>query len=422
MKRTVLVSTTERWFPTARLAIALANAGFAVEAVCPSRHPLGETHAAQRIHGYHGLRPLTSFASAITAASPDLVVPGDDLSARHLHELYRQTRDRQGSGADFCSLIERSLGAPESFPILFARTRFMKLAQQEGVCAPQTEVITGCDDLRRWADRVGFPIVLKSDGTSGGDGVRIVHTIEEAQRAFRTLAAPPLLPRAVKRTIFDRDSTLLWPSLLRRQAVVNAQAFVPGREATSTVACWDGTVLAGLHFEVVKKAKSTGHATVLRWIENVEMSRAAERIVRRLKLSGLHGLDFMIEAQTGKAHLIEINPRSTQVGHLALGPGRDLGAALYAAVSQQEAVRPAPKVTEIDTIALFPQEWTRDPASPFLCSGYHDVPWQTPDLVRACALSHRKQSRWYSPGTEVDHSFDQMTRCEKAPCQQQGIQ
>jgi hypothetical protein len=91
----------------------------------------------------------------------------------------------------------------------------------------------------------------------------------------------------------------------------------------------------------------------------------------------------MLEAHTGNAHLIEINPRATQVGHLALGPGRDLPAALYAAISG-EPFRAAKKVTENDTITLFPQEWMRDPASPFFTSGYHDVPWEEPELLRAC--------------------------------------
>src|ERR1700732_951114 len=38
MKPTVLVVTTDRWVPTARLAMALTNAGCTVEAVCPPRH------------------------------------------------------------------------------------------------------------------------------------------------------------------------------------------------------------------------------------------------------------------------------------------------------------------------------------------------------------------------------------------------
>jgi len=103
----------------------------------------------------------------------------------------------------------------------------------------------------------------------------------------------------------------------------------------------------------------------------------------------------MLEAETGNAYLIEINPRSTQVGHLTLGPGRDIPAALYSAASGQR-VRPAPKLTEDKTIALFPQEWIRDPASVFLQSAYHDVPWDRPELIRACVRSRRKQRAWYS--------------------------
>lgn len=394
MKPKVLLATTCRWFPTARLAMALANAGCGVEAVCPSGHPLGRTGSVQQTHVYNGLVPLTSFADAIAAAKPEIIVPGDDLATWHLQHLYRRER-RSGGGGAICALIEHSLGAPESFAIVHSRSAFMDLAQAEGVCAPKAEVIRNVDDLKSWVARMGFPTVLKANGTSGGDGVRIVHTLDEAEIAFRKLQAPPLLARAAKRAVVDHDETLVWPSLLRRRSVVSAQAFVAGHEATSTIACWKGKVLASLHFEVVNKASSAGHATVLRLIENAEMSAAVEKMARRLSLSGLYGFDFMIEAGTGNAYIIEVNPRATQVGHLSLGPGRDLPAALYAAVCGKD-VQPAPKVTEKDTIALFPQEWVRDPGSAFLRLAYHDVPWEEPDFVRDCVSNRKKQSAWYS--------------------------
>jgi predicted ATP-grasp superfamily ATP-dependent carboligase len=277
---------------------------------------------------------------------------------------------------------------------MFARSAFMDLVQEIGIAGPRTEVMANSDDLKRFAALAGFPLVLKADGTSGGRGVKIVHSLDEAARALRVLSAPPTLPRAAKHAVFDMDFTLLRPSLTRRRAVVNAQMFVPGREATSALACWNGEVLASLHFEVIEKAHKLGHASVLRLVENREMTLAADRIVRRLSLSGIFGLDFMLE-RGGKAQLIEINPRATQVGHLTLGPGRDLPAALYTAISGVD-LKPAPKVTEKDTIALFPQEWIRDSGSPFLASGYHDVPWQQPQLVQACVLSRRKQRNWYS--------------------------
>jgi hypothetical protein len=123
------------------------------------------------------------------------------------------------------------------------------------------------------------------------------------------------------------------------------------------------------------------------------MTAATAKLARRLNLSGLYGFDFMLEAGGRNAYIIEINPRSTQVGHLALGAGRDIPAALFSAVSGQ-TVRVAPSVTEKDTIALFPQEWIRDSKSAYLRSAYHDVPWEEPELVRAGIRSRKKRQAW----------------------------
>jgi hypothetical protein len=391
VKPTVLIATTSGWFPPARLAMAMAAAGCIVDALCPARHPLGRMNVVRKTHTYRGLMPLKSFADAISATAPDLIVPGDDLATAHLQRLYEKEKRRANGGRSVCELIERSLGSSESFPVVYARAAFMEIARQENIRAPKTGVIENIDELKIWVAQTGFPIVLKANGTSGGDGVRVAHTLEQAERAFRTLQAPPLMARAAKRALVDQDKTLVWPSLLRHRSIVNAQTFVAGHEATSTVACWEGNVLASLHFEVINKRDSAGPSSVVRFVENAEMLTAAEKLVRRLKLSGVHGFDFMLEAHTGNAHLIEINPRSTQVGHLTLGPGRDLPAALYAALSG-DPLRAGPKVTENDTITLFPQEWLRDPASPFLISGYHDVPWEEPELLRDCVAKRWKQS------------------------------
>jgi len=397
VKPTSLVATTKNWVPTARLAVALANAGFRVETLCPRRHALEQTHAACRTHTYQGLTPLRSFVRAIAAAKPDLIVPGDDLATRHLHELYRRRDLYAGDATDLGSLIERSLGLPEAYPIVDARAAFMELALEEGIRVPRTEIIKTAEDLKNWVEWVGLPTVLKVDGTSGGEGVRVVRTVDEAQRAFRKLQAPPLLARALKRALVDHDRTLIWPSLLQHRPTVNVQAFVAGHEATSAIACWKGTVLASLHFEVLRKCNVAGYATVVRLIENDEMSTAAEKVVRRMGLSGLCGFDFMLETSTGNAYLIEINPRTTQVGHITLGAGRDLPAALYGAISGHPT-RVAAPLTENDTVALFPHEWARDPQSEFLRTGYHDVPWDTPDLVHACIRRSKMQSVWYSRG------------------------
>jgi len=375
--------------------MALANAGFVVDAVCPSRHPLTATRAPRKTFPYRGLTPLASIEAGIVAAHPDLLIPCDDLATLHLHEIHERERRRGVEGAAICKLIERSLGAPESFPVVHARAEFMETARAEGVRVPRTALVRNSVELEKWIGAAGLPVVLKSNGSSGGEGVRIAKTTEEAVRAFRTLQAPPQLARGLKRALIDRDKTLIWPSILRSRWVVNAQEFVAGREATSLIACWNGTVLASLHFEVIQKLSSSGPATVLRLVENTEMACATQKMARRLGLCGLHGFDFMLEEGTGNAYLIEINPRTTQVGHLTLGPGHDLPAALYAAVSGRP-VQESAKLTEKDTIALFPRGWIRNPESTFLQSAYHDVPWEEPDLVRAGLAKHRQESHWDS--------------------------
>ncbi len=415
MKPTALIATTTSWVPTARLAVALGDAGFRVEALCPSRHPLVQTRAASRIHKYEGLTPLRSLVRAIIASKPDLVVPGDDLATRHLQELYRRRESYSGHAAQLRVLVERSLGSPEAFTITQSRVAFMELAREEGVRVPKTEAVKNGEDVQRWVAHVGLPAVLKTDGTSGGDGVRMVRTPREAQDAYQKLHEAPLLARALKRALMDQDRTLVWPSLLRKRPAAIVQSFVKGHEATSTVACWQGAVLASLHFEVLRKGNAAGHATVVRLIENAEISTAVEKVVRRMGISGLCGFDFMLEASTGNAYLIEINPRATQVGHITLGEGRDLPAALYSAVSGRQT-RLGPAVTENDTIALFPHEWARDPQSEFLRTGYHDVPWDTPELVHACMRRSRKESMWYARG-EANHEAVLTTPAMEVPAE-----
>jgi ATP-grasp domain len=332
------------------------------------------------------MAPLASLADAIIATNPSIIVPADDVATRHLHQLHDRERRHGRSSSPICALIERSIGAPEGFPVVEARAAVMALAEEERVRVPKTEVVATFADLGKWLTRTGLPTVLKADGTSGGTGVRIVQTLEEAEKAFRELRTAPPSPRTRLQTLLRQGKALVWPPLLRRRTVVNAQAYVTGCDAISEVACWKGTVLASLQFEVLCKQYTGGPASVLRAIDNAEISLAIKKVVRRLDLSGLHGFDFILDEQTGNAHLIEMNPRATQVGHLTLGPGRDLPAALYAAASGMP-LRTAPRITENDTIALFPQEWIRNRASAFLESGYHDVPWEQPELVRACVLS-----------------------------------
>lgn len=391
MKPKVLLTTTCRWLSGARLAAAFVRAGCTVEAVCPADHPLGLIGAAPRIHAYNVLRPVQSLRAAILAAGPDVVWPCDEQAMLHLHRLYEiELRSNRANSAALRELIEQSIGKPESFPILESRDHFLAIARDEGIATPATAVVTSQKDIERWLTSHSLPAVIKADGTSAGEGVIIAHGAEEALAAYRQLERPLNTMVVAKRAIFDRDRNSVPSWLLRRKHVVSIQQFIQGRDANIAVACWQGEVLSSISMEVIRRWKAHGPATVVRVLPDGEMLKATKRLVKRLELSGLVGLDFMIEERTGKYFLIEINGRATQTAHLPLGRGRDLPASLAAKLGDSP-LSEAAAITENEEIALFPLARRSAKANEWLAHAYHDVPWDEPELVR---VGLAKESRF----------------------------
>lgn len=380
----LLLATTLRWFSSARLAMAFSDVGFHVEAVCPFPHPFEKTSAVRKTHAYHALTPLRSFQKAIASSKPDLVIPCDDLAAEHLHALH----ERGGccGEVDLRALIERSIGAASSYPLAQARGGLMAVAHEEGVRVPEAGVAPSVAEMQEWLVQHRFPVVLKANATWGGVGVRIVQNAEDAARAYEELQAPPSMARVVKYVVVDRDLTPVMPYVRRNSHTVTVQEYIRGRDATNSVACWQGKVLAEISLVVMEKEGLTGPSTIVRVISNREISQANRKIVKRLGLSGLYGFDFILEEGTGHAYLVEMNPRATPTSHLALGAGRDLAAALAGAL-REEPIAARPEIRNRHPIALFPYALEENPTSELLASAYHDVPWNEPRFVLECMQS-----------------------------------
>ena len=363
MVQNILLATTVDWPSAAYLAGAFASLGCRVEAVFPRGHVLGLSRHLHRAHRYHPLDPQSSFAAAIAAAEPDLIVPCDDRAVRHLLSLQAQ----------IAPLLARSLGRLDSYPLMMDRSRAIAIAEEEGISAPLSIAVTNESEFLSALEQVGFPAVLKADGSWGGDGVAVVRTREEAEHAFRKLGYAPSRLRSVARAMLRKDLHFLGEALVPKKPALQLQRFIEGRPATSAFACRDGEVLAALHMDVVETQKATGPAALIRRVDCERMDQAAGRIARRFDLSGLCGLDFVRDA-AGIPHLIEINPRATQICHLALGAGHDLVSALLGLPSRA-------CVTEKALIALIPQAWQGGCAAPD--TAYLDAPWGDPAVLAA---------------------------------------
>ncbi len=381
MPAKVLLTETNWWPFAPRLAMGLTKMGCAASAVYPaSVHPLSKTRVLQQRFRYSPVNPISSLKTAIEAVDPGIVVPCDDRAVTHLHELHAREIAQLPSGSRVSRLIEQSLGLPESYAVVASRYQLLKMARDEGIRIPDTELLTAASQLSRHTALQG-PWVLKADSSWGGHGVRIAHDRKQAEKYFSELSRPLATTRFVKRLLVDRDPYWLQTWWQRTKPAVIVQSHVQGHPANSAVVCWKGKVLAGIVAEVLNAQGVTGAATIVRIVDRPEMLLPAERLARRLGLSGFFGFDFMIEKATGQPFLVEMNPRCTPLSHLQLGRGRDLMAALSAQLSNTPVREQAP-VTTLDTIAYFPQAWHWNPNSELLRSSFHDVPSEEPDLVR----------------------------------------
>lgn len=375
----ILLAATVGWPSVARYAGGFAAAGCTVDALSPKHAPVVASRYLAQHRLYRPLSALSSWRAAIKASEPDLIVACDDRAVMQMVRLHARAKAEQGESDPIAALIERSLGTPESCTRIMARNACMAAAREIAIRVPDTYPVASEYELDSVLAALGYPAVLKSDGSWGGDGVIVARNQKEALAAFRRLSKPPSRLRSVARALKRRDAHHLLAAVAPPRAAVSVQRFIEGTPAASAFACWKGEVVSSIYYDVLVADGAIGPPNVIRRIDCPQIERATRRVARHFGLSGIHGMDF-IRDRTGAVHLIEINPRATQGGTLAFGPGHDLPSALAACVSPTWTMRAA---IANDVVAIFPREWQRDPISPYLKSGHHDVPWDDPAVVRA---------------------------------------
>jgi hypothetical protein len=425
----VLITDTNRWPVGPRLAIAFSGMGCQVAVLCPSPgHPIQKTTAVHRIFRYSGTDPVRSLRKAIEGFIPDIILPLCDRGVGHLHELYGMCSSQGREGILIADLIERSLGSPQSFPIVSSRYELLSIAHSEGIRIPEMLALRNPEDLRLWESEVSPPWVIKADGTWGGRGVRMAQNASVAERQFKELVERPNVLELAKRLLLNRDRGWILSDLRRRRRDLIAQEYIEGRPANCGVVCWQGKVLAGISVEVVQAQGPKEPATIVQVVEGGEMMEAAARLAKRLQLSGFFGLDYVIENRTADLYLIEMNPRSTPPCPLALGPGRDLVAALTAQLTgAEEGNRMA--VTEKTRIAYFPQGWVgRGLVDTKLADAtYYDIPVGESELIREllhpwCARSllgkvlDRTRNTLLRKDSLTSYVFEESTASVKTEC------
>ena len=386
----VLVVAVLHWPFVSRLCLEMAHRGLAVHVLAPPHHALHRLDGVTTSRlGRSRRRVLSGIIDTILHEQPGLVIPGDDPAGACLLAVEALcARSEDPARRRIGTLIERSLGPATGRALGLLKSRFVEIARHEGIRIPRSQPVPDLETLRRFLAGQALPAVLKLDASHGGQGVRIIHDHEAAEAAFADLrwwaGSRRLLGQAA-----DRPGRTGHPDDAEAFSAMTLQAFVPGVPANRAVFCWQGEVLGGISVEAVQTLPANGPASVVKLVDSPEMRTAAERMVRRLALSGFVGFDFIRTGEGDTSYLLEMNARPTPICHWAPGPSRgpsqDLIGALKGVLcgDRGEPVAPQPTAGAGGTIALFPQELWRDPASPHLRTAGHDRPDHLGALVAA---------------------------------------
>lgn len=341
------------WGAPARTARALFKQSAEICLVAP----VGSLAAQTRFKTAEILLPPQEIGRKLPAIARTLaeefgahsVLAGDDMAFAALAQLVEHAGNLGFSDATR-AMLARSMPKAEYAKLIADDSAFI-VAQAQRRCPPPHSIANPSDaDAHSFVAGLGLPVVVKRNGFAAGLGVSICRTSEE-------------FAAALARASGDARGFVL-------------QQYIDGPIYGVTIVGAEGRSLGGFSFEkFLTTPPRIGATSVARLDMREDMIANARDIFDSYGMNGYAGFDYAIDRASGRAYFLEINPRLMPTGHLDCF-GIDLTAAFLAAV-RGEAI-PAPQMPLRTEIALFPQEWSRDPDSPHLRNLYHDVPWDDP--------------------------------------------
>jgi predicted ATP-grasp superfamily ATP-dependent carboligase len=377
----LLVATATQWFGTARIPRSLARAGFEVFLLAP-KDTLAENSRfiarTRHLPDNATLRQwVDAFAEMVKETSPRLVLPCDDTAFRLLQTLALSPPGamRPESHLQLAGLISESLGDPRFYRTSVEKTLLPPAAEALGIRVPPYAIIDTLAAAQSFANARDYPIVLKRDHSTAGEGVAIVDSQSQLAAAFERLARPD--PSALGHA--ETGSLLI-------------QALIVGDVHYENTAAWNGRRIGGFAVHRLEYADVKGPAAVIRCYRSEEIGDFSSKLVRGFGMTGLFATEYIVEQASGEAYLLEVNRRMTPGFHVGSRIGVDLCVALHCAMQgTAPTTRTGMDEGEEHLNVHFPQEWMRDPRSHYLRDHPVDVPWDEPELIKAM-LARRPKS------------------------------
>ena len=131
---------------------------------------------------------LRKIVNIINCWNPTLIVPGDDWIVGFLHHwiiAYKENKTKEIYGHSSKCLIS-SFGDPKYFRCTTSKKDINTLAISLNVRCPKQVILENQENIQTTAYNIGYPLVLKQEFSSGGNGVRICFSEDELSFYFET--------------------------------------------------------------------------------------------------------------------------------------------------------------------------------------------------------------------------------------------
>lgn len=370
----LLVATATQWFGTARMPRSLTRAGFEVLLLAP-RETLAEKSRfvahTRHLPDNATLRQwVDAFAEIVHDTAPALVLPCDDTAFRLMQTLALSPPGGMQPKVhlSLAELIRESMGDTRFYRTSVEKTLLPPAAEALGIRVPPYAIVDTLGAAQAFAAARGYPLVLKRNLSTAGDGVALVESGAELAVAFERLARAD--PSAL---MHAETGTLL------------VQALIRGDVHYENTAAWKGSRIAGFAVHRLESAHVVAPAAVIRSYRSDEIRDFSSKLVRGFGMTGLFATEYIVEHSSGKAYLLEVNRRITPGMHVGSKIGVDLCLALHCAMHGTAMTTRSEIDRDEEYLNVhFPQEWERDPKSRYLRDYPVDVPWDDPNCSRRC--------------------------------------
>ena len=373
MPQRVLLFALNNWIGAARLPGALHRAGFEVVVLCPGESFMSMTRFVNRRLEMRGRVESNAISKTIwqevTEQGTTAIVATDLRGVEFMHAYAAAVQQGTFShlaGVDkFQAALERSMPPVEHLETVRTKTASHALALELGIPAPPQAQVMTADDAVGFAAQYAYPVVLKSESGDAGGNVSVCKDEAEVRAAHEKLTVPLSHPPPPPKPI-------------------TVELFVDGPQVSYAFVARGGRILAGLTRMKVKAYPDPhGPSSVVRVVEVPKMVEYASRFIERVQYSGFGSLQCLVDTKSKTPQFLEFNCRPVPVHHLGEeAVGIDWCKAWFAELEgQPPPAFPGPILKR--QVALFPQEWLRDPQSKYLTTNaLHDVPWDDPVLLK----------------------------------------